>query len=1141
MPMPRPDHPPPLAPAFESLAAASPPVAELVLQTLPAMRDGLSEAEVARWLGWCTRLATCGWRSAESAEAFIQVSPFLLRRLSPAQLWQWAEHGETLARASAGAATSFFRATRAFVQQVPHDALSQWVADGKWYLQQHPTFASLAETYFDISPAVYGQYPPADARLWGQLGHDFARLGWQPARDFLLLSRRLLEQAPEVDFAPAWQQTRRMLPQAGKLALEYLEHYPDYVQRFGAAGAEALRDVVDDLLTPQAADAEAFLHQVGHTLILLPAAECLQALTWCRQISAVSHAGTLAFLGHLNTLRERLPDNRLHDWINAGIDAAKRQAPAGAAYFRLESATALDNLQALQKRVEFAAVEPVLRLYTHAILGRRMDLKAISPLPDHPPQTRDAPDYKNSLRNASELSFPRRRESTDLGKSVDSRFHGSDVSLLQEVRSTFRQTFPDLHHTSQGGRAGAGSLPQSLPRTASGDVLRGAAHLPTSDGEAIYLPPRVDAFDTAAHNFGAYKVAILHQAGFYESGTFAFDLDECRRRLPALPAASGGNGLSSFQDFFTAFANPDLARSLFAILEATRIDAWIACHYKGIRDDLDRLMQYSRDQRPPLSGMPLRQALLEGLLQLSLGADPARFDPPPLRLLLQRLAPLVQALHAPTATVYDTAAAVLQAYRLLTQIPDDAGLTFTLNAADLLSALDLSPADDADTLALADLFRAAGDDADRAALPDGDAPATGVEAVPYRGAVKPDAIEKKLRLNELEDALRRHDGLSPLSPEALKALLENDGLDIRSLQRGDVNATTGLFVSNLQGRPLEDAAAQRQSLRERADLLRAELGAAETEPARLPQTFHYDEWDYLIGDYRRAWCRLREMPLDDGGPDFVADTRRAHAELLAQVKRQFQLLKPEQFKTVKPLTDGETIDLDSAVEALVDRRAGHALADKVYARRDKHDRSVAAVFLLDMSASTDDKINDPASDGESQRRIIDVEKEALVLMAEALEALGDAYAVYGFSGYGRDQVDAFVVKSFDEPYDHHIQGRIAAIEPHRSTRMGPVIRHAAARLGRQEARLKALILLSDGYPQDFDYGQDRKSKEYGLQDTTKALQEARLKAIHAFCITVDPSGHDYLRQMCPDQQYLVIDDMAALPRELPKVYRGLTA
>ena len=1092
MPIRRPDCPEPLPQALEPLAAASASVAECALQAMPAMRAGLSEADLARWLAWCERLATCGWRSAESAAAFVKVSPFLLQRLSAAHLWQWAAHGETLARTSAAAASSFFRAARSFVQQAPGDALQQWAADGQWYLQRHPTFTALAETYFEISPAVYGQYPPAEARVWGHLGHDFAGLGWQPARDFLALSRRLAEQASEVDLAPAWQQARRMLPQAGKLALQYLEHYPNYVQRFGDAGIAVLRDIVDDLLAPQAADAEAFLHQVGSALILLPAAECLQALTWCREISAVSHAGVLAFFSHLSVLRERLPDNRLHDWINAGIDVARRHAPAGAAYFGLESATALDNLQALQKRVEFAAVEPVLRLYAHAILGRGVVLKTISPHPDPPPQ---------GGRGDADNPPP------------------------------------------QGRRRDADTLPQSLPQIGSGDVLRGHADPPVSDGAAMYLPAQVDDFDKATHNFGAYKVAILHQAGFYEAGTLAFDLNECRRRLPVLPASPNGSGASSFQGFFAAFAEPDLARSLFAILEDTRIDAWISRHYKGIRADLDRLMQHSRRQRPPLHGMSLRQALLEGLLQLSLGADPAAFEPPPVRLLVQRLAPLVQSLRLAAATVYDTAAAVLHAYRLLMQIPDDAGLTFTLDAEDLLSALDPNLADDADMLALADLFRAAGDAADRLpALPGGDAPATGVEAVPYRGAIKPDVIEKKMHLNDLQDARNGHGGLSPLSPEALKALLENDGLDVKSLQRGEVNAATGLFVSNLQGRPAEAAAAsQRESLRERADLLRAELPDTEAEPVRLPQTFHYDEWDYLIGDYRRAWCRLREMSLDDGGPDFVADTWRAYADLLAQVKRQFQLLKPEQFKTVKPLTDGEAIDLDSAVEALVDRRAGHTLADKVYARRDKHDRSVAAVFLLDMSASTDDKIKDPAGDGEAPRRIIDVEKEALVLMAEALEALGDAYAVYGFSGYGRDQVDAFVVKAFDEPYDRRIQGRIAAIEPHRSTRMGPVIRHAAAQLGRQDARLKALILLSDGYPQDFDYGQDRKSKDYGLQDTAKALQEARLKAIHTFCITVDPSGHDYLREMCPDRRYLVIDDMAALPQELPKVYRGLTA
>jgi nitric oxide reductase activation protein len=231
---------------------------------------------------------------------------------------------------------------------------------------------------------------------------------------------------------------------------------------------------------------------------------------------------------------------------------------------------------------------------------------------------------------------------------------------------------------------------------------------------------------------------------------------------------------------------------------------------------------------------------------------------------------------------------------------------------------------------------------------------------------------------------------------------------------------------------------------------------------------------------------------------------------------------------------------------------------------------VSALFLLDMSASTDDvlpesvdpdqaKVGTVAADEEEvddfpylhyprqdyvppkkMRRIIDLEKESVVLMAEALEELGDNYSICGFSGYGRDQVDYYVCKSFNERYQAEVKGRLGAIKPCRSTRMGPAIRHATRELARTESRIKALIIISDGYPQDFDYGSDRNSREYGMQDTSKALNEARHKGVQTFCLTVDQSGHDYLRDMCPDQQYMVIRDLAQLPHELSKVYQGLT-
>jgi nitric oxide reductase NorD protein len=178
-----------------------------------------------------------------------------------------------------------------------------------------------------------------------------------------------------------------------------------------------------------------------------------------------------------------------------------------------------------------------------------------------------------------------------------------------------------------------------------------------------------------------------------------------------------------------------------------------------------------------------------------------------------------------------------------------------------------------------------------------------------------------------------------------------------------------------------------------------------------------------------------------------------------------------------------------------------------------------------------------AAHGGKPRRIIDMTKETLVIMAEALEEIGDAYAIYGFSGHGRDRVEMYRVKSFSETLNATVKGRLGGMEPKRSTRMGTALRHAVEKLAGVTARSKHLFLLSDGFPQDYDYGQDRRSNVYGIRDTAVALREAEAAGVTPFCITVDKAGHDYLRQMCDESRYMVIEDITALPRELPKIYQ----
>jgi nitric oxide reductase activation protein len=255
---------------------------------------------------------------------------------------------------------------------------------------------------------------------------------------------------------------------------------------------------------------------------------------------------------------------------------------------------------------------------------------------------------------------------------------------------------------------------------------------------------------------------------------------------------------------------------------------------------------------------------------------------------------------------------------------------------------------------------------------------------------------------------------------------------------------------------------------------------------------------------------------------------------------------------------------------VIDRRAGHATDERLYMRRDRALRDVAAAFLLDMSASTDIPVPDPDApppapepappageedspylwtvalaqdDGDRTpvRRVIDVGRESMALMCEALQTLGDRYAIYGFSGYGRDHVEFYVAKEFDDRLSARTWAAIGAMEPRKSTRMGPAIRHALAKLERQPTRMKVLVIVSDGFPQDCDYGPDRNDDEYGVQDTARALLEASRAGVETFLVTIDPTGHDYLRRMCADERYMIIDEVADLPEALTKVYRALTA
>jgi nitric oxide reductase NorD protein len=361
-------------------------------------------------------------------------------------------------------------------------------------------------------------------------------------------------------------------------------------------------------------------------------------------------------------------------------------------------------------------------------------------------------------------------------------------------------------------------------------------------------------------------------------------------------------------------------------------------------------------------------------------------------------------------------------------------------------------------------------------------------------------------------------------PDALKTL----SFVPLPIAAGAGNFLTQEMVKEKSGEGSETAATEPENA--------ASGGSTKQTDNSAERGLHYPEWDFFTGGYRRDWVTLYQLTAEERETGASERLFQGWDDLVREVCRQFRMLRYQERAWRKRLEWGEEIDIQAAVQGAVERRCGLAPSDKVYMEKRRRGREVSALFLLDLSASTSSMIEEGSHKGET---VLQVLLSSVAIMARALGQLEDRYAVFGFSGYGRERVEFLCIKSFDESLGDGVWRRMGGLKPLRSTRIGAAIRHAHHILKTEASFIKLLLLLSDGYPQDHDYGEDRTDREYGLQDTAQALREAEANHVIPFCITVDAAGHDYLRRMCSPRGYLVLNSVHDLPAELPKVYLRL--
>ncbi|MEL4305000.1 hypothetical protein [Methanococcoides sp. LMO-2] len=299
-------------------------------------------------------------------------------------------------------------------------------------------------------------------------------------------------------------------------------------------------------------------------------------------------------------------------------------------------------------------------------------------------------------------------------------------------------------------------------------------------------------------------------------------------------------------------------------------------------------------------------------------------------------------------------------------------------------------------------------------------------------------------------------------------------------------------------------------------------------------SYSYDEWDSRMQDYKNDWCTVYEVSPSGTDNEFYLDSREHYAREITQINRIFKMMKPESFRKLRRQLDGDDYDLDALIEAFADRKCGINPTDRLYIRRDKRERDVATLFLLDMSASTKKKLD-------NGRRILDVEKDSLIIMTQALESIGDKYAIAAFSGNTRSDVEFYTIKEFNETFSEEAECKISALEPALNTRLGAAIRHSIYKLKGIDAKVKLLVLLSDGDPYDLGFADGKYEGQHAFEDTRVAIQEGNALGMHFFCITVDSEAGEYLDSIFSDVGYTIIDNAATLPERLPMLYNRITS
>jgi hypothetical protein len=893
-------------------------------------------------------------------------------------------------------------------------------------------------------------------------------------------------------------------------------------------------------------DAAGILRDGANTVNKVPADNRDRLLEMTDGIAAVSAPAAPAFLKIVPEILERVTFEQMGQWQSEGVRTARESDEAAVTYFKLESPASQEMLDSLSSSIELSRVRDVIQMYCLALTGHTIDVQAAQQLAE-----------KNIGWFQGEL--PTTEGTTIYMPSVINKYTSKEENFgFFKVISTHQ-----IGHIEFGSFAFDFNTPSMLF-----DDLRSR------------LPGATELKAAKAADEAARKAAEKPQVV-----VFGHETPEEPSSTAVDPVAETETPefLTDMSRFFDLFQERRLALDVFTVVESSRIDGYVEELYPGVMGMYEMVRTAALESRPDVTDLPAQEALVEFMIRVSLGQVDDMIVPSAHKDAARKLRKLIRQISSIEARVEDAAEATIRAYSILIDIKNEDLEDDDYEQLEPEEEEDQSEEnDDEDVVDPDEVIQQfmgmsspegqgegepeQGDETGEQEFEgQGEEDYSSPQEVDYRGEFKPELSQLLSQMQMMEGGEMSEGGeMEPITQEQLEEMMKNapemEMEQTEGEEGGDQQVSE--MIENLM-KELQKRDPENQQFQPGPSQHVDEDGGPLT--ATEPDTFTYPEWDFRANEYKPNWCMVHEKIMTDGEPNFFRETLAENAGLVAQIKRQFELVIPEMYRKQKRLEDGEEYDLDAVLEALIDLKIGVSPEEKLYWRRNKNERSVAVAFLLDLSASTAEAIDeakkpsddwgapdDPVeymvwlrsrrSEGlrRTYKRIVDVEKEGITLLVNSLETLGDMYGIYGFSGYGRENVEFYTIKDLDENFSDMVPRRIDRIAPLHATRMGPAIRHTAAKLAEAEARSKFLFLISDGRPQDRGYSREGVEKEYAVHDTRQSLIEARNLGITPFCLTVDKAGHDYMKTMMEDFSYEVLPDISLLPKRLPQLYRNLT-